>query len=269
MTETSATSAAQSHDPLSRAISISVSLHCALFAIFFLKMTFFPSQPIEIKRAMRVDLVGLPEKTQTLPPVEAPAAPAKVETPAPAAPPAPTPAPPPKVAEAPKVPTKDAKPKPDTKKLEKSQTSAMERIKQMEALSKLEQQQKEAQAKAAAAAAAAAAAQVRGNQLSKGNSLTGLEQIEYDRYFDQIEKTVHANWAVPEWLNSAQLKAQVQVLIDKTGHVTSKKITKSSGNETFDAEVLEAIEKSSPFPQPPARLQGVLANSGIVFNFPD
>jgi colicin import membrane protein len=238
-------------DSLSRPLSFSVAVHLALFAAFFLKMTFFPTEPIQIKRAMRVDLVALPDK------VEMPAPKPEIKAPAPVvSAPKPEAKSPPKVEKKPKA----AAPKKDkAKQLEKSQESAVNRLKAMEALEKLkaeEESKKKAQ-------------EFKGNQVSKGNSLTGLEQIEYDRYFDQVEQLVYSNWALPEWLANAELRAQALVLVDENGNVVKKKIIKSSGNDVFDAEVMSSIEKSSPFPAPPARLQGVLANQGFIFNFPD
>ncbi len=238
-------------DSLSKPISLSLAAHAGLLALFLLKMTFFPAQPIEIKRAIRVDLVGMPDKVQQKPVREA-AAP-KPE-------PVPTPAPAPKV-EAPK-PQAKAKPvakKPDPKKIEKSQESAINRLK---ALAALESIRKEAEAQETSE-------QIKGNEVSKGNSLTGLEQIEYDRYYDDLEKAIYTNWALPEWLVNAGLRAQALVLIDENGHVIKKEIIKSSGDATFDAHVMSAIEKSSPFSPPPGRLKGVLAHQGIVFNFPE
>jgi colicin import membrane protein len=240
-------------DSLSKPISLSLAAHCALIAIFFLKMTFFPAEPIQIKRALRVDLVALPEKVAT------PPAPAPAEEPK-AVPAPPQEAPKPEVKTPAKPKPKAQKPKIDAKKLEKSQESAVNRLKAMEALEKLKSEQAEAQKKAQ---------EFKGNQVSKGNSLTGLEQLEYDRYFDQVEQLVYSNWSLPEWLAQSELRAQAMVLVDASGNVTKKKILKSSGNEVFDAQVLASIDKSSPFPAPPARLQGVLANQGFIFNFPD
>ncbi|NCN95540.1 MAG: TonB C-terminal domain-containing protein [Bdellovibrionales bacterium] len=243
-------------DSLSKSISLSITFHIGLFVVFLLKMSFFPAQPIEIKRAIRVDLVGLPEKAQKLPP-PIKEEPKKVEVPQPKAEPTPTP-PKPTPAKPKPAPT-PAKPKPKvpTKKIAKSQESAINKLKAMEALEKIKEEKKEVPQ------------EVKGNVVSEGNSLSGLEQIEYDRYFDEVEQMVYAQWALPEWLSSSDFRAQVLVLIDQSGYVTDKKIIRGSGNEMFDAEVMNTIEKSSPFPAPPARLKGILANQGIVFNFPN
>lgn len=238
------------NDSLNRSIYISLAAHMGLLAVFFLKMTFFPVEPIQIKRSMRVDLVGMPDKVMPTKPTPAKPAP-KVEAPKPKA------KAPPKVAKKTK-PKPNPKAKPNPKKISNSQESAMNKLKAMAALDKIKSEAEQQQAE-----------QIKGNQVSKGNSLTGLEQLDYDRYFDDVEQLIYSNWALPEWLAGAELRAQALVLVDQTGHITNKKITKSSGNPDFDAQVLAAIEKSSPFPAPPQRLQGVLAQQGIVFNFPD
>ena len=109
---------------------------------------------------------------------------------------------------------------------------------------------------------------MRGNQLSKGNSLTGLTQLEYNRYLSILEKKVKQNWNLPSWLLNSPLKAQVLVLVDSSGEILEKKISVSSGNIDFDDYALRAIEQSRPFP-PPGGLSHLLANKGIIFKFPD
>tara|TARA_Y100001958_G_C21238711_1_gene565803 strand:- start:1217 stop:1942 length:726 start_codon:yes stop_codon:yes gene_type:complete len=239
-------------DSLSRPISISISIHVGLLAVMFLKMSFFPAEPIQIRRAMRVDIVGLPDKVQpkVLPPKEIP----KAETP-------------PKVKTETK-PKPAAKPKPKAKpspkvNLKKSQDSALQKMKAQEALAKIMEEKALEEVEETAEPTP-----IKGNAVSEGNSLTGLDQIEYDRYIDEVT-TIISQWSLPEWLSSLDLKASAQVLIDENGYVTDKKIVNSSGNEMFDAEVLSAIEKSSPFPAPPARLKGRLASQGLIFNFPE
>jgi colicin import membrane protein len=109
----------------------------------------------------------------------------------------------------------------------------------------------------------------KGNVVNQGDGLTGLERIEFDRYFATIENRIKANWQLPGWLAEAQLKAQAVVLIDAGGRVVRRQVIKSSGNEAFDSQVLDTIDRSSPFPEPPPRLKDVLALKGIIFNFPD
>lgn len=230
----------------SNCVYVSIAGHIAIVLLVMFKTVLAPNEPLSIRNAIRVDIVGLPQKIQELPKEQ----PAKEPPKAPA----------PKVAEqpkpkAPQAPAPKAK-SPDTKKAEER---ALDKLKEMEALEKLKEMGKEKPAKPAPVA---------GNKVSAGNSLTGLEKIEYDQYFDQLSAKVHNAWSIPQWLAEADLKAQVLVLIDERGYVIKKEIRKSSGNEVFDSRVTAAIDASSPLPPPPARLRGVLSTSGIIFNFP-
>ena len=245
-------------DPLIRNIWISVALHVGLVAAFALKAAWIPSDDLLIRSAIRVDVVGMPDKVQ--PPPE----PAK-ETAKPAPPPKVAPVTPPKPeVKAPTVPIKKDK-APDLKQAEISQKKAMEKLRAMQAIEKMKSEVADKEARARAAKTPT----FKGNQLNPGDSLTGLEKLEFDRYFGTLENQLRSNWNLPSWLAQAELKAQAMVLIGADGQVNKRQIIKSSGNEVFDAEVLAAIDKSSPFPQPPARLKDVLALNGIVFNFPD
>ena len=225
--------------------------HTALALFLFVRAVFVPSEPIEIRRAIRVDVVDLPRKMteQEL------------------APPAPEPV-------APKVlPPKQVKEKPAVKEpkkidLTKSQNKALDKIKAMAALDRIKSEVSE-EKKNQKKPAEKAGTQIRGNQVNAGNSLTGLDKIEFDRYFDDLHQKVLSNWSIPQWLADMPLKAQVQILLDEKGFVTKKTLLKSSGNQIFDGKVLEAIESSSPLPAPPARLVGKLATSGIILNFPE
>lgn len=247
-------------DRFRRSIYVSVGLHACVVAVVFLRAVFVPDQPIEIRNAIHVDMVGLPDKLpemprspQPAPPKPEPKAPeptsAKVKPEPVAAKP-----PPPK---APTVPTKKAD-------LAKSQRDALAKLKRASALQEIEQEVAKQKA-----AAAGQAKPVKGHQVSEGNSLTGLERIDYDRYFEEVKGKLFANYNLPQWLADAPLKASVVVQIDERGFVTRKTLRRSSGNEVFDAKALEAVDASSPFPPPPARLRTLLSTNGFVFNFPE
>lgn len=237
-------------DSLSKPVAVSAASHVALVLLFLIKAYLAPSEAIDLRDAIRVDMVGLPEKQQQLPQKEIAPAP---KAPPPVAKPKPEPVKEkPKAPEAPKV---DLHHKKD---LAKTQKNALNEIKAMEALDKLKNEM----------AAKATAKPVKGNQVNAGNSLTGMEKIEFNRYFQTVEEKIRGNWSLPQWLIDAQLKAQVRVLIDENGNVKKKQVLKSSGNPDFDDHMLDAIDKSSPFPPPPDRLRGVLNETGIVFNFP-
>lgn len=238
-------------DSFSKSIYYSLAAHVALVLMFTVRAVLFPSEPIVIRHAIRVDMVGLPDKAQPAP-VAKPVAP-KVPTPAKVEKPKPVV----------KPKAKPKAPKVNLKKAENTQKSALEKIAAMEALSKIKNELAEKKQREKIAE------MVRGNNIAKGNALTGIDQLDYDRYFDDVKSRVHDQWNIPQWMADAKFKASALVKIDERGYVVSSRITTSSGNATFDARVLEAIKNASPLPVPPTRLRGVLSSQGIIFNFPD
>ncbi|KYG69107.1 energy transducer TonB [Bdellovibrio bacteriovorus] len=269
----------QQDDQLSRGIGISIALHAAIISVFTLKAVFFTPEPIDFSQAVRVDMVGLPDKVEpkTLP------APAKEE--AKAALPEKNQAeektvekPPEKVVEK-KTPPKPEPAKPVAKKedgvnLEKvksQQQSALEKLKAMAALDKIKNDVAEEKRKAAAGAGKSdsGAQKIKGNVLSPGTSLTGLTKLQHDTYASDLDKHIKNNWALPEWLAKRDFKAQAVVFIDSRGNILGRKIVKSSGNPSYDEEVLQTIDKSAPFPAPPEKFLAIVSVDGILIGFPE
>jgi colicin import membrane protein len=254
-------------DGFNRDLLIVTGGHALILVFVFLQAVFLPSDPIDLRQAIRVDVVGLPEKMTELPP---PAAPDIKDS----APPAPEPVKelPPKPVEAPPEPKAPQvqleKPKVKPKDLAKAQKAAMAKLKRRSALDKIKAEMAASSKKKSTTAGKAAGQVVKGNEISKGDSLTGISKIQFDEYLSSIKSKVLSNWSVPQWLMEANLKASVVVLVDERGHVVKKTISRSSGNDIFDGQALEAVEKSSPFEPPPDRIRGVLSTSGIIFNFP-
>ncbi len=235
-----------SHD-----VMISLVGHGLIFLMIFVRAVYAPPERIDIRNAIRVDVVGLPEKMPVLPVEEPEAKPEPVIT-KPVAKPEPL------------APSKAiALPNPKAKKTN-AQKDALNKLKAMEAIDKVKHEIEHEKAQKPKPATNVVA----GNQVAAGNALTGLEKIEYDRYFHELETRIHSQWTIPQWLTDSELKAQVLILLDERGFVTKKQFRASSGNDIFDAKVIEAIDGSSPLPPPPQRLRGVLSTSGIVLNFP-
>lgn len=257
----------QNEESLGKGLKVSLILHALLVSFFTLRAVFFSSEPIDYQAAVRVDIVGLPEKTQTLP---TPAPPAKKETPPeppkPEKPPVaeqkPTPKPPePKVV---------AKKEPDAVNLNKAkakQKEALEKLKAMAALDKIKDDV--ASENKQAAAKTAAASKVRGNVLSPGTALTGLSKLQHDSYIADLDVHIKKNWAIPEWLAKKDYKAQVLLKIDDRGNILSRQIVRSSGNPSYDEEVLQTVDKSAPFPNPPEKFVSLVKFDGILIGFPE
>lgn len=259
-------------------VLVSAILHAAFFLSVTVKTYFFPSEPIDLEQAIRVDLVGLPDKVQELPELNAPKESAPVEK----APPEPVKPEPPKPEPAkPKLPPKEiAKPaakapplvipKPDAKqvKQKKSLEDAMSKIRQLE--------EQEAQEQAAAAErqrqerlARAKQALIRGNVVSPGNSLTGIQKAQFDDYIGQVKQHMQRVWALPSWLGGANLKATAVIYLNPNGQVTRREIVRSSGDPRFDAYVLQTIDSASPFPRPPEKFVDYVQVNGLGLRFPD
>lgn len=244
---------------LKSALTKSAIAHVILILILTVRAYFFPNEPLNLESAIRVDIVGLPEKSATLPPpVEEPKADA------PAAPPPPaTKELPPIVKEAPKEVAKPVvlKPtKPDPKQQKKNQDAALKRL---EAMAKLDRQARTEAMNKALNDAKNAQAAVRGNQISRGSSLSGLTRLDHAKYLDELEARIKGHWRPPKFLANAKLRVRVILLIDPSGAVLKKQIVQSSGNNVFDESALAAIENSMPLSAPPESLHGILANQGV------
>jgi TonB family protein len=233
------------HLDFKKCVIVSISIHVAIVLFLTVRLLVFPSEPLIIQNSIRVDVVDMPDKVSTLP-EEKPAEPApEVKAKPEVKPPPPEP---------------EAKPKTvDLKKDKTKQLDAINKLKQMSAFDKLKESKEEPKP---------AAPQFKGNILNAGDSLTGIEKIQFDDYFSKLKSHVREHWDLPQWLANANLSAQAGVQIDEQGFVIKKQLLKSSGNEIFDEKVISTLDKCSPFPPPPNRLRDVVRARGIVFNFP-
>lgn len=235
-------------DRFSKNIGYSAIGHVALILMFTVKVFFFPDSSDLQQSAVRVDLVALPDKIQE------PQAPPKQE----AEPPPPAKKHPVVQKEKPvEEKTVVLKPKKDNTK---KQEEALKRLKQMQALEDIEKDVKKEKA---------VAVTYKGNQVSKGSDLRGLSLLQHESYVSDVERHIRRYWVIPQWLANKNLRTKVRVKFDDSGAVTSRDIVQSSGNPSFDQAVLETLEKASPVPKPPEKLQRVLAYEGILVGFPE
>ncbi len=233
-------------DTFRQQIWVSVSFHGVLVLLLLFRAFFLPDDPLQIHDSIRVDIVGLPDKVKTpAPKAEVQPPPAKVQLP-------------PK----PDMPAPALKEKPvNTQKLEQK---ALDRLKALAAIDKLK-----AETEAPKPSAQPKAETFKGNALSSGDSLRGLERYEFDEYFSVLRKSIHEHFHLPQWLADSELHAQAVAYIDENGYVIRKEIVRSSGNDIFDGMVLDSLEKSSPLAAPPSRLANILKFRGVIFNFPN
>lgn len=235
-------------DRFMRHVGVSLALHITVVLVFTLKIFLFPDDLNLEQPALKVNLVALPDKIQELPPLS------KAELPQPAAPTVP------KKAEHKKAePVEKAvvlNPKKENKKKEQA---ALNKLKQMSAIENLEKEAK----------AAAKPQTFKGNQLANGDSPRGLDRLQHDSYVTDVTNHIHNYWAIPTWLAHKKLRTKVRVRLDEKGNIVGKEILQSSGNPTFDEAALTTLEKASPMPKPPERIQRVIAYQGIVVGFPE
>ena len=67
------------HDNFAKYIRWSVVTHAVIFSLIIFRAVFYPSEPIFIQHAIRVDMIALPTKSQFIPIAPKPAAPEFVE----------------------------------------------------------------------------------------------------------------------------------------------------------------------------------------------
>lgn len=229
---------------------ISLMAHAALIVFMIIKISFFTKPEINLSEAIRVDMVGLPEKYTALPENAMPqpkpeAMPEKVE---------------------PKV---EAKPEPkptenvNLSKTKKKQKNAMEKLKKLSAIEKIRQQVQSEKV------AAATAKQLKGRVISKGTTLTGLDRIQSENYLVQLDALIKSKWQLPQWLIGKPLKTKILLKIESNGQVVDKKVVQTSGNPTYDSYCLLAIDNAAPFPRVPEKFAEIYKEDGVLFGFPE
>ena len=257
-------------DHFKKMITLSVVIHVSLLLFFSIKTLLFPMEAMNLDTAIRVDMVDLPDKLQALP----------VKPDSANIPPVPVPVPVQKELPEPKVLPKVTAPKEIPKKptlaLPKSNEKdlALKRIEKFKKeqarqkmLQDIEKEVKQDEAKEKAARfEKVKAALVKGNALSPGTSLHGLNKAAFNDYTGEIYNLVQAHWNLPQWLKGASLKASVHVYVDHRGVVLQRIIEQSSGDKNFDDYALKAIDDAAPFPKPPEKFVELLRVDGIIFN---
>ncbi|WII70581.1 TonB family protein [Bdellovibrio sp. 22V] len=270
-------------EQLFRGVGVSFAVHALILSFFILKAAFFTPEAIDFTQAIRVDMVGLPDKVAQLPQT-----PAKEEAkqtlpdkdPVQEKPVEKTPEKPPekvveKKAPAPKPePVKPVAKKDDGINIEKvksKQQSAIEKLKAMAALEKIKEDVAAEKKKTPPGNGKSAngGQVVKGNVLSPGTSLTGLTKLQHDSYAADLDRHIKQSWALPEWLAKRDFKAQAKVFIDSRGNILGRKIVKSSGNPSYDEEVLATIDRAAPYPAPPEKFLAIVSVDGILIGFPE
>ncbi len=257
----------KSHDDdFKLGFGISAAIHVIVILFFVMKVAFYDEPVLDLTQAIRVDMVGLPEKMDSnrLPPkveeILKEKLPTKEE---------------PKVEEKKAEPvktavTEPAKPAPvkadneaiDLKKSKQKQKAALDKLKKADALEQIRQDiRNEAQK--------ANARPVKGRAIAPGTALTGLDKLDANAYLQGLDQHVKQNWSLPQWLMNKPLKTQVHVKFDATGRILSRVVLRGSGEPAYDEQCLAAIDRSSPFPVVPEKFSEKFKIDGVVIGFPE
>jgi len=240
-----------------------------------IQVVFYPSEALDLSQAIRVDMIDLPDKltSQPIPEDTSKLPEKKVAEPTPEPEekkpePVPEVKPEPKVVKEepkPKLPEKKEKPADDAiniNKVKSKQKDALNKLKAAAAIEKLkEEESKKAEARPKQV--------FKGRALSAGTAITGLDKLQSDSYLSQLDARIKSHWALPQWLIGKPLRARVHIKFDEAGTIIYKKISQSSGNQTYDEYCLLAIDKATPLPKVPEKFSTVYKVDGVVIGFPD
>lgn len=249
-----------------RDLLLSVSVHIIIGLLFAIQALFTPkSKPVEYQRAMRVDLVALPDK---LPPSEAsqksaepeakPSPPQKLSAAAPKPEPSPAPSPAPSL----KAPTKKAQAEPAAPAYDpKVATSAIAKLKERKSIEAKEQLERELERKKL---------EYKGAVMSQGTSFSGLEIAQMQDYIGELDERIKSFWELPEYLAAnASLKAKVRLRILPNGSILSLQLVQPSSDPVYNEIVLETVRKAEPFPPPTEKFVSLVGDQGVVLGFPE
>ncbi len=101
--------------------------------------------------------------------------------------------------------------------------------------------------------------------LDAKNSETNPQLIAY---YEALKRKINEQWiTTPKADNGTPLKTQITVLIDSTGHIVSTSFEAKSGDASFDASAMRAVEAAAPFPTPPETIRNEALTEGFLIEF--
>jgi TonB family protein len=95
----------------------------------------------------------------------------------------------------------------------------------------------------------------------------GGGDAKVNAYYREIWLRIRAQWALPGgMLPKEPLESVISIMILRTGAVTEARFEKASGNRYFDESAMRAVHKANPLPPLPVWLNGSSLNVGIRFH---
>lgn len=252
----------------SKSFLFSILAHLGLIFLLTVRAVVWPEKIDPYQSAIRVDMVALPDKLSNLPP---PPPPSKDNTE--------------KSKELPKIENKQIltkedksvkqpevvlKPKKESsdKKrdaLNNKTSDAIEKLKKKMAIEKIKEEMMDQERQKITNRIT----QYKGNAISPGTDLKGVEKLQHENYLSQLDQHVKNFWILPEWLAKGNYKAQVKIYLDEKGLLINVELIKSSGNPNYDDIVVETVKKAVPYPVPPEKFKQIVEISGMVLGFPE
>ena len=126
-----------------------------------------------------------------------------------------------------------------------------------------------AQQAIAAMRRAQARAQGTSTNQARGGVAARMQDIQMQAYYGRIRALITNAWHLPMIREAAQaLQAVVLLTIDREGQVTRFQWIEKSGNASFDASLLRAVQASSPLPPLPETFPTETLEAEIHFTPP-
>lgn len=255
-------------DDFKKSFGLSLALHIAILSLFLVKFIFFSKPLIDLSQSINVsigdfaDHQKLPDKVESKQPEDS-KLPPKTTEPA---------AEKPSIEKNEVIKTKESSKTDDLdlKKMKAKQKASLDKLKKTSALEKIKQDLKnDSIAKLKSQVKKSEKPVSTSRIIAAGSALAGLDKLQANNYLEVIDQSIKQFWALPQWLISKPLKAQLLVKFNVQGQILSLKIISSSGNSSYDQYCIQAIEKAAPFPAVPEKLTEKFAIDGVVIGFPE
>lgn len=98
-----------------------------------------------------------------------------------------------------------------------------------------------------------------------------IDDPDYLKYQALVRAKIMSQWVLPGTITqltpNTRPVVRIVVNINKTGNVVSMQYSQRSSVESLNASAMRAIERASPFPEPPERLKWEAYNEGFLVEF--
>jgi TolA protein len=98
----------------------------------------------------------------------------------------------------------------------------------------------------------------------------GMANLRFSQYYQSIYEKVYQSWTLPEYImeKEGSREAIVTIKVQRDGKILSAVFEKTSGNQQFDASVMNAIKKANPLPPLPDDFRESFIEIGVRFTPP-